>query len=519
VILALALASTRAVPPTVLVAQLMTPPVEGVDHNLAVDSRMGQALDEVGQVVPVVWSISDPYIRAANSEGTIEFDPHATQQQIRAAADKLRIPYVLFVTAFKENNSLRALAYLYRGRDSRPMWRFGEYDRQSKYKPRLFVDEKSKDNVAKVGDVSKVFESLIAYADGLPDWDSTTLTLARTWSELLGATAFKDLPKRPRLNVPKDPNTNLGGTDPVQPQPEEGVALKKQIDALVAAERPALAVLTLREAIDRSPYDPVLRQWLVELLTKQGFLAEAAQEARRAAKLTPSAPEPWLASARAWLSAGQPQEAQADLDVANRNNAKGLASMAVLGDILLAQNRLSDAMAAYSASISAGPTPEAVVGRAVARGLLGDAEGCKADLKAVADASPASLDGMYVRAVELISQSASIVSASCRELIPLARHAPKTTAVVARAAALQRQTLALSNLVAQLPTPKRFEKSQAERDLAHKLLAQCGQEILDLATSGDDNLGDEATMSLSEALELLPYVQSVYQLESRGQDR
>lgn len=519
VLLALAVsAPARSVPPTVLVAQLMAPPVEGVDRNLLVGSRMAQALDEIGQVVPVFWSMTDPYIRAANDEGTIQFDAQASQQKIREAAEKLRVPYVLFVTVFKENNGLRPLAFLYRGRDSRPIWRFGEYDRQSRYRPRLFVDEKSRKAVGQFTDIDKMFESMVAYVDGRPDWDSTALSLTRTWSELLADTAFHDLPKRPRLSTPHDRKAELGGTVAVTLDPAAGAALKKQVDALVAEGKPAMAILTLREAVDQAPYDIGPRQWLIDLLSAQGMAFEAAMEARRAARLTPGDPGPWLKSARHWLAAGKPKEAQADLDVATHHNAKAVASMAVLGDILLVQNRLVDAMNAYSASITAGPTPEAVVGRAVARGLLGDVEGCQADLKAVNDASPASLEQTYVRAVELVSQAVDVVGSSCRELIPVARHAPKTPEVVARAMALQRQTLALSNLVALLPTPQRYKKSQAERDLAQKLLAQCGQEILDLATTGDDDLADEATMSLSEVLELVPYVRALYQEERRDHD-
>ncbi|MBS1709595.1 MAG: hypothetical protein JSS65_12855 [Armatimonadetes bacterium] len=507
----------KGTPPTVLIAQLLAPPVSGVDRNLIMDTQMASALDEVGQVFPVVWSMSDAYIRAANDEKSIAFNPDATEKEIRAAADKLRIPYVLFITVFKEEGNIRPLAYLYRGREGRPIWKFGEYDRQSKYRPRLFTDDKTQDNIKKFGDIDKVFESIVAYTNGVPDWENTALSLARTWSEYLADTTFRGLPKRPRLSAPEKGPGTLGGTDPVVPAPKQGDELKAQTDALVAQGKAPLAIVTLRDAIDKAPYEPKRRIWLTDLLLKQGMPQEAATEARRAASMMPDEVALWLRAAKAWIIAGHPKEAQKDLDQAMQRDGKAVAGMAVLGDIYLMQNRLTDAVEAYSTAIASSPTPEAVVGRAVARGLMGDADGCRTDLHSLEVADPASLDNVYCRAAELIDQAATLATNACRELIPYARHAPKTPESVARAVALQRQTLALSNLVSLLPVPSRFEKSHSERDLAHKLLAQCGQEILDFANSGDDNLGEEATLSLGEAARLLPWAQELFLSERKGQ--
>ncbi len=505
--------ASAVVPPTVLVAQLKAPPTDGVDHNLIVDDRMAAALDQIGQVNPVVWSLADAYIRAANDERRIVFKEDASEKDIRAAAERLRIPYVLFLTVFKDGDSLRPIAYLYNGRSNRPSWRFGEYDSKSQYRPRLFVDGKSQTNVGQFGEVGKVFETMVVLADGKPDWESTALTLARSWAEVLGDTVFKDLPRRPQLTRPVADHDHQGGTVAIDPAPSD--ALERQMNQLLAEGKTALAILTLQEAIDRSPYNTEPRLLLVRLLTRQGLYDEAAKEARRTARLMPDDVSLWLRSARAWLVAGKPGEAQTDLNEATRRNAKAVASMAVLGDILLAQNRLTDAVQAYSASMSAGPTPEAVVGLAVAKGLLGDAEGCKKELDTLAGANPETLERTYLRAVELIDQASNQVSAACRELIPLARHSPKTTDVIARAVVVRARTLALSNLVSNLPVPGRFKNSHAERDLAQKLLAQCGQEILDFAQSGDEDLGDEATLSLGEALDRVPMVKALFDDENK----
>ncbi len=507
--------------PRLLIVQFREENNDETDLNLRIDIYIAQAVDDIGQVEPVVWSSLDPVFRKAFDEGKIGLEQEApTEKELPNVARILEADYVLVVRATKLEGQVTPTAVLYRGGLSNKVWTYGRWNKRD-YIAEISVDGRIDPD--EVRDLNRKLTKdptgiMSVTIDGRPDWDSTATTIARTWAMMWERTAFKHLEAHPKVtpNVLTPDQGGPKGTGaeiPTVPYDEIDAAVKK----FSSEGRLDLVAMLLRDAVDRYPFDVGLRTRLTRALSDLGQNEAAAQEAERAALISRDSARLWLDAARSWLLAENPVRAQEAVNQALARGAQGPESSALLGEIYVLSGDFPAAVAAYTRSIEAGPTPSAVIGRAIANGLAGEAEACANDLKALVDIDPDTYLRAYQTAVTLADNRIDIISKSLRELPPLLRLRKKDPALVAQAAAMERQARALSTLIDNIIAPERFAGSHRTRALAHKLILQSSQEILDFAKTGDDDLGEEGTISLGEALRLFPTARSEFRQERQNQ--
>jgi len=500
--------------PRVFVLQLREAPIDGTDRNLLLDSYVAQALFEEGQVEPVIWSMADPAFRKVVDANNIPTELQSpTQDNITKVARLVKPDYTLVVWGLKTGESCRPIATLYRGAGSRAIWKFGNWDRRM-----VDLDQDSL-TATNPGDLDRLRRQLegteqqvaTVLVNGLPDWDSTSRTIARSWAMILGTGAFRDLPRQ-NVNRLPDPGTGNSPTGGGVQIPAADDPLAKA-EALIRQNKPQMAVLVLREAIDKDPFDARPREMLANLLIRMGLYDEAAAEAERAALVSKDSLPMWMLAARAYLLAWDVTNARNCLNQALARGAQGHQAFTLQGEIAILANEPRVALDAFTSSIAVGPTPQAVIGRAMAHSLIGNTEECRADLASLGDIDPATLGTAYLVATTLSEQKLEAIGLQLRELPPLIRLRHRDPELIARAAAIARQAEALSALIDLLPTPSKFTGSHTKRALAHKLMLQSSQEILEFAQTGKSESGDEGTVSLGEALRLIPTIRADFRVE------
>ncbi len=506
--------------PQVLIVQIPQLKERDVDINLLLDTYLADELDSLGQVDPVTWSLTDPVFRGWLDAGKIKGGMEPTETNARELARSLGIPYVMVIAAIKNEMMAKPTARLYRTGGNRPIWAFADIKPGGSYSPTVTVDGKvdpkrTKDLLETISNSNAGSKGFTVLVNGMPDWDSTARTIARTWTQILATSAFKNFPEHRRVNV-EPGHRGANKTDPAQLPISAGGDPSAQVDQYLQQKRPDLAILVLRDAIDQNPFDAGSRARLAWLLFDQGFPAAAAEEARRAAKLSPKDIELWLLAARGWMIAGNPEEAQKDVNEALSRGGKDVSTRSLLGDVYLLQGKYESACEEYTLSIQAGPKPEAIAGRAIALAMMGRPVQSQADLDFLKGIPASKLGRAYDMAIQLVEFTDEHLAENLRTLPPAIRLAPKSPEVVIRAQLAERLARALSGLIAAIPCPPEHQKSHQGRDLAQKLLSQSAQEILDFARTGDGEIGQEAVITLSEGLKRLPIVREYYRIE-RGQ--
>lgn len=504
--------------PRVLIVQSVPAVEPGAPQTeLVLDSYLANEFEEDGRVVPIVWSLSDPVFRGAVDRGELDdFDPTPDEKQIRVVATKLRVDFVLTISAVRQDGQVRPVAKLHRGALGRVSWSFGVFDQRSNYKPVVMVDgrpdeQRTKELQEKFG-AGGTMLLMSVMVNGLPDWDATARSIARTWNEMLAATSFKPYPRQPKIDTPGTDVGTPGGTG-VRFSPEELAAPVETAKRLRDSGRTDAAILLLRDAIDRNPFEPTTRRLLAEILIDQGLFAEAGREARRAATLQPASTDLWLMAAKAWVLALNPEEAQADVNQALARNGNAVASHSLLGDIYLLQSRFADAIEAYSKSIAVGPTIPAVIGRCLAYALDSQAELSEADIKSLNLSDPAAIAHSYAVMILLTDRAYNDLTKTLRNLPINLRVKPKDAELTDEATIAERRISALTSLLTNFPVPGRHEKSHQGRLLAYKLLLQSSQEALEFARSNDEDAAAESVISLGESLKIIPIVREQYAVE------
>ncbi|MCB0826704.1 MAG: hypothetical protein KDC26_10985 [Armatimonadetes bacterium] len=509
--------------PRLLIVQLRQPVVDEVDPNLDIDSYVASALDDEGRVEPVVWSMTDPVFRGFVDNGAIPQELLTPKEEtIRGVAVRVKAELVLVLVAIKSNERVFPVATLYHVDRGRALWQHGMFDSSGKFLPSLISDDKgdqknSEEAIKNSGSVNQNGEFVIVRVGGMPDWDSTSRTIARTWASVMGQGPLKRFPSRPRIDNPTTPNPGYridpNGVDINAPDSPE---LINQIKKLEADGRPDLAILMLRDAIDKNPFEPERRIYLSRLLSLQGLHREAAEESERAARISSDSAAVYLSAARSWLLVGESDRARVCVNEALARNANTNMAMLIMGDVRTLEGAYISAIEAYNASIMSGPRPEAILGRAIAFALAGQSEACLSDLSSLLDIQAADHYATYVSAILLVDRRTDQLAENLRELLPHANVDRISPEVQTRANGLAKSFQALATLVDHIPVPEVHGDSHKTRVLAHKLLLQSSLELLDYVRTGDDNLADEAQISLGEGLKLLPNMRARYQIERQS---
>lgn len=478
--------------PEVLVAQVLLPSSSASDPNVLVADSLADELAEQGRVRPILWSMSDPVFRAYVESGILgEFKPRPSVDQIREAGRKLRVDFVLLVVGQRTEGKLYPVVELYAQGQTAADWKFGP--------------ETDKDAL-----------TLTVQVNGLTDWDSSARTVARTVAAKLGDGPFHKYVARPRVapTTPTNPTTTTdsGAAGPLA----SGTDSLARADALMRAGQWESGILLLRDAIDLDPTDLSSRQALVEALFAHGLYAQSALEARRAAPLVENGEALRLQAARSWLADSQFEEAKVDVNEAQMRGATGPEVWSLLAEIDLLEGDSERAIERFAKVLEVSPTSEARLGLACAYALAGRAEDSEREFAQLRQADGAELERMYERTIQLVDRALMKVVDDLRLAPQLIRMNPRAPEVVARAATIEVRVRALGSLTGAIPVPQKYQRSHAARDLAHKLLAQCAQEVLAFAKSGDPDIGTEAAISLAEAVKLLPSVRESYAAERTG---
>lgn len=504
--------------PRVLIGEYRVNNEEGEDITLKFAELLAKDLEQIGQVEPIVWSMTDPIFRQLAVEKNLETnltEPHPSA--VEAISKAIYFDYYLEVIATKDVEGSKPIAKLYRPGSNRALWEFGTL-KGRKYQPSLIVngklDEKSTSELTREQQLrGQGFDGFMVLVNGLPDWYSIAATLSRTMSNHLADTAFKDLPRRPVINaINSTPGYIITGSgiNIFAPPPDECL---KEVDDLIEKKQTGLATIILRDAIDQNPTHAGLRIKLTSLLQNEGLFESAAEEAERAARLSQDQAELWLTAAKCWFFANNAPRAELSINEALARGANDGRTFSLIGDVRLLQGEYVRAVEAYSQSIASGPRPTAILGRAMAYSMAGLSEECKKDLESLVDLNPNDFIDAYNIAVQLADLRFNNATTQLRDIIPLIRLSPQRPDLITRAAALENSCHAISQLVDLVPIPTRFQESHRARSLAHKLLAQSSSEISEFAQTGNNDAGEEGLLSLGEALKLIPGVRKAFNVE------
>lgn len=469
--------------PLMLIAQVM---VGNPDNNLNLDAVLADELDRVGQVSTVIWSMTDPVVRSMDADGKIIFSPIKNEADGIFKARVVGAKYLLLVVASRRDMTVVPYARLLRLGASRPVWSYNERDWEK--------DQKAEKD-------PNTFKAFAVRVEGEMDWDSTARSIARSWAQGLSSTGLRGLPRNPRAD-----------TADVSPFQAPGLQIPILTGDLMAVA-PPLREAAMRDAIDRDPERLELRTQLFDEQVRNMDYAAAALTAELAGRIDPGDSQWKLRAAYAHALNGETDRASALATVVPEAALSEPKNAAMLGDVMLASGDYVHAVEAFTRSIKARPSPEALVGRAVANALSGHKEASEADLKAVTDApGPRAVAG-YRLAVAKFEQAAERLAASVRELVPLARTKPNDPEMVARAVTLAAKTDALAAAVTALVPPEIHKRSHALLGLACNLLGQSSQEVLELAQSGSADQESQAKDSLQEALLQLPDHRTIFREE------
>jgi tetratricopeptide (TPR) repeat protein len=454
--------------PQVLIVQIQQPVKDGIDPNVPIANLMAAEFDAEGKIEAIVWSMTDPKFRAAAMSGTLRSVPdQPTQQDAVAAAQQLRAEYLIVVQATRGEGGYTGKLEMFR--NNRSVW-------------------KDDQNVQ------------VRFAEAR-DGDLSAQSLARTLAMRISTEPLKALKATPRVTTP-DPDR--GQAPPVVEVP---VAVEKASNEQALKEAASLAlgprILFLRDAVDRAPLDEELRTALIAALI-QIDPAAAAAEARRASTLMPDVVGLRTIAARAWLQAGNPEEAQNDLNEAVARDPEAIETRLLLAEVALRQGRPESAGSHLDAVIAKEDTPEVRFLRAFSRCLTVSFEGLREDLDALSTLEPSAsaqdIERRYLFATQILDRMGATEAADIRGLMQRAAVRPDDREVVDAVHKAIQTSRARSLFLQRLAAGETRSPSHRQRVLASTLLAQALVDLQAFMASGnEDNLAD-ARINFGESL-------------------
>lgn len=431
---------------------------------------VAQEFATVFMLNPIVWSYNDPQFRDAiynqmAPEGV--FEP--TQEQMEATARSLKAPYWLTILVKSEKDLLGTIISVYRTGQRKPAW------------------TKTLETRAEVGGVNSRIQAEQA--------------LARSWGFELRQSLFKD---HIRKVVVPDPNPSEGTIttpDPVTPNvAPDAAALGVQTDTLIAGKQSAEAITLLWEAVDQTPYDLPVRKLLISTLIRIGANTEAADECRRALLIWPGEESFRLAHIRCLLALGEADQAAEELQEAQVRNPDSLEILELKGNISLLRGLYQQARESFMSVLSKEARPAVQASLALTVGLEGDTAEARRLMSTMPPTDDAATADVYARLVAVSRKAIDRLATELREVLRLGRLQPGNQTVVNRAQRVFKSCEGLDGVLETARVPDSHRPSQEQRILAQKLLTQAAAEIFSFSRSGNPETGDEATISLGEAL-------------------
>lgn len=459
-------------PPRVAIVEL--PPIEaGKGSSAFLANPLAQALELRGAVSPVVLSLSDPVFREAANAGRVSVPEVWDRKKALAAAAAIRADYLMEVRTGRYGDLLRADLTLLRG--GRQVWK----------------------------DTQRVSSNVGGRADDA----GAAANAIRNWIPLLEGGPLKGYAPVTLSPVAADPvpvSTQPPVTAPPPPAPDDDEALNRQIDRWIAEDKLGRAIGVARDGVDRSPLSSSRRRTLIRLLSRSGDHHTAAGEARRSGILLPDRPIFLVDAAREWMALGELDEAKRDLNEALARGV-GAEAQSLVAEIELLRGRPEVALRAADEAMRAGPSPDALFSRALARALLGGADGVRDDLKTLAGlkVDDAVRAGRHARAIAILDPAAKRAGDEIRSLITRAAVKREDPAVLDATDDLARRISARIALLEGVPPSVAETEKAAKRLLAHRLYAQSLEEVRAWIKEGDADALRDARIDLGEALRSL----------------
>lgn len=440
------------------------------DPNLSIANYLAQELDKDGRVVPVVWGFSDPIFRQAALDGKIKHASEVPNEKTALeVANDLGAPYVLVYTNDRKSGALVGHAELrvY----GRVAWK---NDSQVK--------------------MNHAMEVAI---------DDEATSVAHTWALMLEADPLRALAPRPRTDTPTmQPGEAPASTPPTSPTPapDAPIDIASQIRDLEAKGQTSLAELKVRDAIDEHPMDASLRLLLIHLLERQKQYAQAADQAARASNLLPDNRDLRMCAVRDLIASNQGDAAREQLNEILARDPNDPASMLLQGRIYLEIGRPDEAISALDHLVQTFPSQEGVYWRAVARALLGGADGVSRDaaLYTKSPARSANATEDYLDAIQVLSAAGKKQMDGMESLFRQAA----TGSASFRTSLDQAVRIceAQGAFLDAFPVPAQFKISHEKRRLAQKLLSVCLSDLQGLTGSNSEDVEADARINLGEAV-------------------
>ncbi|MFQ3678360.1 MAG: tetratricopeptide repeat protein [Fimbriimonadaceae bacterium] len=497
--------------PSVLIVQDRLSPVGGTDRNVMLDQALAESIDRDGRLAPIVWSLSDPVFRDAVDRGRLREAPDQPNfDQAARAMGPLGAEYLLVVTAELIGNSVEAEAKLFRGR--RQIWT----DKQQ----------------------------FAAFTGGRIDLPNTSRSLAATWVRLMGEGPLRSLTPRPKPPAPAldpgsspvvpDPDVAPSVRPPLAPDPEpppspagSGSPPRSEATAALLAEAMRLmgarqfhqAIFLLRDGVDQAPLDPERRRALILALLRSGDPESSAGEARRASELFPNRVEFRVLAARAWLAAGNPDEASADLNEALVRDPEAAETRFLMGEMQLLRLRVPLALEHLNASLERLPTADAYHRLAIAHAVLGDfpameANLTSADRAASEDRDPSADVERHRFLARMTDSAAATLATQIRDWITRIRPRPRDPVLAAERDDFDKVLVGLVRFSERVAVPTAHQESHRTYLLALKLLRQTLSDAGGSLGVLDEDALMEASISLGEAIRTLEAARSAFARET-----
>lgn len=430
---------------------------------------MANQLESEFNLKPIVWTLLDPILRDAVTQGTVRADvDKAGVKEVRQAMSALQADFLAVVESSVKDQALQASLKLYRGTGSRPIY------------------EKSLNMAATLGDNA--------------DADLARESTVRTWLIDLRREQFKDFLKTTAGGA-NDPSTGIALSPPTEPMtirtPEEVLEVANK---LVDAREPLDAAISLYEGIDQHPNNIDLRLRLIEVLQLIPRHDLAVIEAKQAVQMAPERIDLRILLARHYIEVRDLDAASAQLNECLARAPQDPAVLLLAGDSAMFKGRLDEAREQYLKAYSAKATPETAMALAITVAASGEsAETLRLiDLAKSEDAAiQKALNtrfSIYGRlAVDSLSEAMRNVLLGVRVAVDRSPH-------LARAQRAHKGAECLTMLGVRLKPLAGSETLHKKRILAHKLLVQAAGAVLEYARTGNEDIASEAQIGLSDAV-------------------
>lgn len=483
-LVAIFIAATAHAVPDALVVQGYLPAKKGeTDANVLCSDILADEINKGGKLNPILWSIGDPIFRAAIDDGIIK-NPSSKPSLGDAMKVQriLKADYMVWVEATRVGDQIKGVVTFYKG--GKALW--------------TDTQQQGLTNQGKFDPIG------------------TLHAICHTWATLSDSGPLQKLQTSPPIPTPPpDPGKLPNQTqDPVAPPPSKPVnntSLFDEANRLRKEGKLAQAIGALREGVDAAPMDVDRRKALVEMLLSAGEPVLAAQEARRAAQLVP---EPMMfrsLAAKAWLQAGNGEEAQTDLNELAAHQPGGL-DRVLNAQACLFQLKITQAIEMLDAQVAAKPSNDAYFFRSIAKALQSDEKGAVEDAMKAGDSADAL---RYATAMAILDNTVPKVADELRTLLDQA--SIKSAKELADAVSFQTTRAQATRALLQNIKPDLSHKSSHERRvLAYNLLIQCLSDLRDYMDSHNDDTLSDSRINLGEALKHFNGAKADFLAESKG---